>query len=70
MRIYSKGDTLIAFPYNGTGRIEWVKGTHTALIMDNVGRGYDVFTFAWEKNKTSMLDFTSALQNHLDYMEA
>lgn len=65
MRIYSKGDSLIACPGPAFGVIEWVKGTHTANVyLDNDGR--DVFTFAWEKNKPSMLDFTSALQTWMN----
>lgn len=69
MRIMSKGDSLIAFPYNGQGRIEWQKGTHYAHVLTNTGAIEDLFSFAWEKNRTSMLDFTTALQNHLDYLE-
>jgi hypothetical protein len=65
----SKGDSLIAFPYNGQGRIEWQKGTHYAHVLTNTGAIEDLFSFAWEKNRTSMLDFTTALQNHLDYLE-
>jgi hypothetical protein len=29
----------------------------------------DCFTFAFEKNRTTQLDFTSALQTHIEYME-
>jgi hypothetical protein len=69
MRIMSKGDSLIAFPYNGQGRIEWHKGSHYAHILTNTGETEDLFSFAWEKNRTSMLDFTQALHSFLVYSE-
>lgn len=69
MRIISKGDRLIAFPIANMGRVEWVKGSHTANVLSNTGGAVDVFTFAWDKDKASMLDFTTALQSHIEYME-
>jgi hypothetical protein len=52
-------------------RVDWLKGSHTA----NVFRGhdayaYDVFTFAFEKNRASMLDFTTALESWMNYVDA
>lgn len=68
MRIISNGDTMTA--YHGLASFEWVKGSHTANVLSNTGEALDVFTFAWEKDRASMLDFTTALQTHLDYLEA
>jgi len=48
--------------------IKWRKGTHTAEVFAKGDPlAYDVFTFAFEKNETSMLDFTTSLQNYLEY---
>ena len=70
MRIISKGDRLIAVPLANMSRVEWVKGSHTAEVYaGNDLFAHDVFTFAFEKNRTSMLDFTTALQSHIEYME-
>lgn len=63
MQIISTPDTMIAVVDDLT--ILWRKGTHTANVFQ--AEGGDVFTFAWDKNETSMLDFTSALQNYLEY---
>ena len=68
MQIYS-GDyemTAITDEYI----VKWIKGTHTAEVWpkDN-GFAFDVFTFAWEKNNPSMLDFTTSLQNYLEYVD-
>ena len=49
--------------------IKWQKGTHTAEVFRKDDMAYDVFTFAWEKNKTDMLDFTTSLQNYLEYVD-
>lgn len=67
MRIVSNGSTLVAFPYNGQGRIEWHKGSHYAHILTSTGKFEDGFSFAFEKNTTSMLDFTESLHNYLSY---
>jgi len=48
--------------------IRWIKGTHTAEVFRNDDLAYDVFTFGWEKNNPSMLDFTTSLQNYLEYV--
>ena len=48
--------------------IKWIKGTHTAEVFAKGDPfAYDVFTFAFEKNQTDMLDFTTSLQNYLEY---
>lgn len=65
MRIISKSDRFIAFPLRNMGRVEWIKGSHTANVLSNTGEALDVFTFAWEKNRPTMLDFTTALEGYL-----
>lgn len=65
MRIISKGDRLVAIPLPNNRRVEWIKGGHYANVWQG-GTEVDVFSFAWEKNHTSMLDFTSALQSYLE----
>lgn len=65
MRIISKSDRLIAFPLRNMGRVEWIKGSHTANVLSNTGEALDVFTFAWDKDRTSMLDFTTSLHTYL-----
>lgn len=70
MRIESSKDYMTAILPNDVG-VVWLKGSHTA----NIYQGWtsrnpiDCFTFAFEKNRTTQLDFTSALQTHLEYME-
>lgn len=50
--------------------IKWQKGTHTAEVFRKGDwHAYDVFTFAFEKNQTDMLDFTTSLQNYLEYVD-
>ena len=51
-------------------RVTWSKGGHYANIStpnyyDNFETytNVDCFSFAWEKNRTSMLDFTTALES-------
>ena len=68
MRITSDGNTMNAVWNDAT--FEWVKGSHTVNVYNLEPYAVDCFTFAWEKNRTSMLDFTTALQSHLDYLEA
>ena len=70
MKIESSKEYMTAILPNDVG-VVWLKGSHTA----NVYQGWkstnaiDCFTFAWEKNLTSQLDFTTALQSHIEYME-
>ena len=69
MRIISKSDFMVAtFPATGVWH-KWTKGSHTVNVWQG-GQEIDCYTFAWHKNKTSMLDFTSALISHLEYSEA
>ena len=52
--------------------IKWIKGTHTAEVFSKHMPHEipcDVFTFAFEKNQTDMLDFTTSLQNYLEYVD-
>ena len=65
MQILSSGNDMIAVVDDLT--IRWRKGTHTANVFQ--GEEKDIFTFAWDKNNTSQLDFTSALQNYLEYVD-
>ena len=44
--------------------VEW-NGGHTANVYDMVGNNVDCFTFAWEKNNPTQLDFTNALERWL-----
>lgn len=51
-------------------RITWSKGGHYANISTpnyhhnfETWSNIDCFSFAWEKNRTSMLDFTTALES-------
>ena len=65
MNIYSDDHEMTAVTDNLI--IKWQKGTHTAEVFHKDDLAYDVFTFAWEKNQTDMLDFTTSLQNYLEY---
>ena len=67
MQIISNGERMLAL--TPTLTVEWFIGSHTANVTGPRG-DMDVFTFAFDKNTTQMLDFTSALQNYLDYLEA
>jgi len=60
----------MAYLDNGQGSIAWSKGSHYADILDAQGKVQDLFSFGWEKNTTSMLDFTESLHNYLSYSEA
>ena len=66
MRIVSK--PRVMFAYVGRDVIEWSKGSHTANVYNACNEEYDVFTFAWEKNYPTMLDFTTALASYLEYV--
>lgn len=64
MRIRSFDDFMIAtFPITGVVH-RWNKGSHTVNIYYG-NKEVDCYTFAWEKNNPSMLDFTTALQSYL-----
>ena len=66
MNIYSDDDEMTAVTDDFI--VKWVKGTHTAQVFAKDGNpAHDVFTFAWEKDKPDMLDFTTSLENYLEY---
>ena len=67
MHIKSDGETLLVSGLPSNETIEWEMGTHYGYIHNSVGRIVDQFSFSWEKNKPSMLDFTEALQNWIEY---
>lgn len=71
MNIKSSADYMTATLPNDVG-VVWYKGSHYANVYEgfNSPNPIDCFSFAWEKNRTSQLDFTSALQTHIEYMEA
>ena len=69
MQITSNGHVMIAnFPATGVWH-KWTQGSHTVNVYGSDGREFDCYTFAWEKDRPSMLDFTSALLSHLEYQE-
>lgn len=70
MQITSSADYMTATLPNDIG-VVWQKGSHYANIYEgwNSPNPIDCFSFAWEKNRTTQLDFTSALQTHIEYME-
>ena len=71
MNIYSDDFEMTAVTDNLI--IKWTKGSHHAevFVKDDPYGGVpnDVFTFAFEKNQTDMLDFTTSLQNYLEYVD-
>lgn len=70
MRIDSNGDTLVATLPESVG-VVWNRGSHYANVYigweshDPIMLFSECFSFAWEKNHTSMLDFTTALENYI-----
>lgn len=64
MEIYSTTNSLWAYFPETRVYHRWVKGSHYAGIW-NEGIEIDCYTFAWEKNRASMLDFTTALVSYL-----
>ena len=66
MKIYSTRDHMTAHLENDIG-IVWLKGSHTANVYDGwkSTNPVDCFTFAFEKDRASMLDFTSALERFI-----
>jgi cyclopropane fatty-acyl-phospholipid synthase-like methyltransferase len=51
----------------GNVRVAW-EGGHYAHVKHPNGYA-EPFSFAWEKNKTTQLDFTEALQNWMNDVE-
>ncbi len=66
MKITSIKDHMVAKIGNDMG-VVWLKGSHTANVYQgwNSPNAVDCFTFAFEKNRTSQLDFTESLQIYL-----
>jgi hypothetical protein len=58
---------MVAHLPNDIG-VVWAKGSHYANVYEgwNSPNNIDCFSFAFEKNKTSMLDFTESLAVYLD----
>ena len=67
LRITSHDDTFILHGLPMGETIEWLKGSHYAYCYNGGGLGVDLFSFAWEKNTPTMLDFTQAAQNFIEY---
>lgn len=72
-RIISDGECLRAYVRTRTNSwsacIVWVTGSHHANVFPITGE-LEVFTFGWEKNRTSMLDFTTALYGYVQVLNA
>lgn len=64
MVIYSMENYMVAHLPNDVG-VVWLKGSHTANVYDGwkSANNVDCFSFSFEKNETSMLDFTTALES-------
>lgn len=45
--------------------LEW-NGSHTVAIKNYLGNVFDVFTFGFEKNNPTALDFSIAAQSWLE----
>ena len=54
---------------NGLLDIHWTPGSHTANVFGALG-GEDVFTFSWEKDKPSAIDFVTAAISYLEDFNA
>ena len=67
MNITSSTDYMTAKLPNDIG-VVWFKGSHYANIYDgwNSPNPVDCFSFAFEKNRTTQLDFTTSLQTYLE----
>lgn len=47
-------------------KVTWVRGSHTANVFDESGREIDCFTFGWEKDKATGLDFSDSLNSWME----
>jgi hypothetical protein len=54
---------------NGLLDIYWTLGSHTANVYGALG-GHDVFTFSWEKDHPSAIDFVTAAISYLEDFNA
>lgn len=68
MQILSYDNAMIVYFAATNVSHKWNKGSHTVNVYSGQDE-IDCYTFAWQKNRTSMLDFTTALQSYLDYSE-
>jgi len=65
VKIVSKPDFMVAaFPATGVWH-KWTKGSHYVNVWQG-GTEIDVYSFAWDKDRASMLDFTTALESYLE----
>lgn len=64
MYILSFDRSMVAFFPATNVRHVWHKGGHTVNVFSGLDE-IDCYTFAWAKNRPSMLDFTTALQSYL-----
>jgi hypothetical protein len=48
--------------------VDWHIGSHTVQIYSPNGNIIDMFTFGWENNETTEVDFFRSLANFLEYM--
>jgi len=67
LQLRSDGETITVYGLPMDETIEWDKRTHYAYCYNGGGYMVDSFSFAWEKNNPSMLDFQLALHNFIDY---
>jgi hypothetical protein len=67
MKIYSSPKYLVAHLPNDIG-VVWRKGSHYANTYDGwtSTNPVDAFSFGWEHDHATMLDFTSALQTWMN----
>ena len=54
---------------NTNGLLIEFNGSHTANVTDSLGN-MDVFTFTFEKDRASYLDFLSAAMSYLNDLDA
>ena len=69
MKIESSKEYMTAILPNDVG-VVWLKGSHTANVYNYLNNELDVFTFSFEKNKPTAIDFVNATIAHLSYVEA
>lgn len=65
MRIISKSDCMIATALPHGEWHKWEKGGHFVNVWRG-GTEIDVYSFAWDKDRPTMLDFTESLQRYLE----
>jgi hypothetical protein len=45
--------------------LKWEIGTHTVMVNDMVSGHAETFSFGWENNKPTVLDFTESAERWL-----